>query len=99
MFYESQGSSGAHIITLQAILNLVNNAGLNTDGFYGPRTADAVKAFQARPDVSLPQNGAIDPGVWGHMERLSGLRVVSIVNAEEPLYWNRNAPRIRVNRR
>jgi Domain of unknown function (DUF1906) len=45
------GASGDHVRKIQIALNLVDNAGLDTDGIYGPRTADAVLAYKQKRQI------------------------------------------------
>ena len=63
----------------QAMLNrwLPAGAELAVDGFYGPRTAAAVRACQAR--WGLPSTGVIEEDTWRTMAAGTGLRVVDIL--------------------
>src|SRR5450432_503753 len=45
------GASGDHVRKIQIALNLVDNAGTDTDGIYGPRTADAVLAYKQKRQI------------------------------------------------
>ncbi len=57
---------------------------LRVDGDFGPTTVEAVRAFQRRPDVRLTPDGQVGIATWLAMERLTGLRVLNIVDAEDP---------------
>ncbi len=43
------GSRGDHVKNIQIALNQLSNVFLKIDGFYGPKTAAAVKAFKSAP--------------------------------------------------
>lgn len=63
----SQGSSGEKVRQMQQQLNRIaqNYPAIPTitaDGIYGPRTAEAVKAFQKI--FNLPQTGTVDYPTW-----------------------------------
>ena len=52
-----RGDNGAHVAAVQARLNWWAGTSLTVDGNYGPATEAAVKQWQGRPDVGLPQTG------------------------------------------
>ena len=61
------GSSGAKVRQLQEQLNVIAGAypalpKIQTDGVYGPATAEAVRKFQEIFD--LPQTGTVDYRTW-----------------------------------
>ena len=57
------GSRGDDVIRVQRCLNSVNNAGLNTDGIFGPLTQNAVMNFQR--SRGLNPDGIVGPITWG----------------------------------
>ena len=42
----TQGARGEHVARIQKALNLLDDAGLDLDGIYGPLTASAVLAYK-----------------------------------------------------
>ena len=56
-----EGASGAAVKDLQMLLNQ-NGAALTADGKFGPRTTQAVKAFQA--SAGLTADGVVGPKTW-----------------------------------
>ncbi len=57
-----KGMKNSTVSSLQALLNAKNGAGLDTDGSFGKKTEDAVKAFQKK--VDLPRTGVIEREEW-----------------------------------
>lgn len=57
-----RGATGAHVSTVQALVNLKAGAGLTVDGDYGPRTSDAVTAWQRF--FAIPADGIVGPRTW-----------------------------------
>jgi len=57
------GSRGADVERIQRCLNRVNNAGLTTDGIFGPLTQAAVMNFQR--SRGLNPDGIVGPLTWG----------------------------------
>lgn len=60
-----KGSKGASVVTLQALLNSRNKAGLVRDGVFGPRTEKAVKAFQKKS--KLKATGKLNNATWAKL--------------------------------
>ena len=56
------GSTGGHVRAVQAILNANLNAGLSTDGIYGPKTATAIEQFQSAHHLS--PDGIVGKDTW-----------------------------------
>lgn len=61
------GDTGSNVQVLQLYINFIaefNNfiPSVNADGFYGEKTAQAVRAFQQ--SVGLPQTGIVDETTW-----------------------------------
>lgn len=61
------GSSGSKVLQMQEQLNTIADVyyfipNIAADGIYGPKTAEAVKAFQKQFD--LPQTGVVDFATW-----------------------------------
>src|SRR5690348_3481583 len=54
-----QGARGPHVVKIQQALNLLDAAGLDEDGSYGPLTAAAVSAFKQKRNI-LNVQGKID---------------------------------------
>ena len=57
------GARGDDVARIQRCLNTVNNAGLNTDGIFGPLTEAAVMNFQR--SRGLNPDGIVGPITWG----------------------------------
>ncbi len=57
-----QGSRGASVERLQALLNAADDAGLAEDGIVGPLTENAVRAFQASQRLLV--DGIVGPQTW-----------------------------------
>jgi len=65
------GERGTHVQQIQTCLNRVNNAGLNTDGIFGPITQAAVINFQRGNGLS--PDGIVGPLTWERLRsRCSG---------------------------
>lgn len=62
LYQLKNGSSGNSVKTLQNLLNLFNNAGLETDGSFGPATLEAVKNYQAHKGLTV--DGVVGPATW-----------------------------------
>jgi peptidoglycan hydrolase-like protein with peptidoglycan-binding domain len=61
------GARGDNVRTIQTQLNRISDAytaipKITVDGVYGPRTANAVKAFQQI--FNLPATGVVDRATW-----------------------------------
>ncbi len=83
MFLIVQGHVGPRVVMVQGILRRLG-ADLTIDGDFGPVTAEAVRAFQRRSDVRLSPDGQVGIDTWHAIERLTGLRVFNVVDAEDP---------------
>ena len=59
------GASGDDVRRIQRCLNAVNNAGLTTDGAFGPLTQNAVINFQSMR--GLNPDGVVGPLTWGEL--------------------------------
>lgn len=69
----TEGSSGEKVRQIQQQLNRIGEnypalPRLQTDGIFGPRTAEAVRIFQQI--FSLPQTGAVDFATWYAISRI-----------------------------
>lgn len=62
----SKGDTGSDVIYLQQQLNSDNNAGLATDGDFGPATDNAVRNYQASRRLSV--DGIVGPATWEALE-------------------------------
>jgi len=60
-----EGAKGGEVKALQLLLNGKANAGLATDGSFGPATKAAVVAFQAAS--GLDQDGSVGPLTWSKL--------------------------------
>jgi hypothetical protein len=69
---------------IQGILKRAGAANLQVDGEFGQNTVDAVKAFQGRSDVRLNPDGQVGIDTWKAMERITGYRVINVVDAQDP---------------
>jgi hypothetical protein len=47
----TRGARGPHVAKIQTALNTLDNAGLTTDGAYGPATADAVLNYKTKRNI------------------------------------------------
>ena len=84
MFLIKRSHTGPRVIMLQGILRRLGASELRIDGDFGQATYDAVKAFQSRADVRLTSDGQVGIETWKALERISGYRVINIVDAEDP---------------
>ena len=57
-----QGSKGVYVCVLQDALNTIGAYSVGVDGMFGPRTANAVRAFQQ--DNSLSADGIVGCSTW-----------------------------------
>src|SRR5450432_562851 len=69
------GASGDHVRKIQIALNLVDNAGLDTDGIYGPRTADAVLAYKQKRQI-------INRSYQSQADNIVGVMTMAALDAE-----------------
>ncbi|MCL1843390.1 MAG: peptidoglycan-binding protein [Defluviitaleaceae bacterium] len=66
-FLIRMGARGDYVRQIQSCLNNVNNAGLATDGIFGPLTHAAVVNYQRAN--SLAPDGIVGPITWEHLMR------------------------------
>ena len=57
-----RGCKGAEVLSLQALLNAKNNAGLKLDGDFGPATEKQAIAYMKK--MSLEPDGVVGTGTW-----------------------------------
>ena len=76
------GDRNPKVVLLQILLNRRGSA-LLVDGTYGPKTRDAVAAFQR--GSSPPRSGEVDPGTFNALFAGSRLSIVDVVDAGDPM--------------
>jgi hypothetical protein len=76
------GDRNPRVVLLQILLNRLGND-LKVDGDYGPKTQEAVKAFQRRS--STPVTGSVEPPVFNALFRNSKLTIIDVVDAGDPM--------------
>ena len=59
-------TKGTEVTALQTMLNTVNDAGLEADGFFGVKTEAAVKAYQDKKGLSA--DGIVGEKTWAALE-------------------------------
>jgi len=69
-FLIREGARGDYVRQIQTCLNRVNNAGLNTDGIFGPLTRTAVVNYQSAN--GLTADGIVGPITWNHLQNRCG---------------------------
>ena len=80
----SLGSSGPDVRLVQSLLNRIGyNAGA-VDGIFGPRTYQAVIAFQA--NNALAADGIVGPATWAVLDRLLRGYDIYTVRSGDTLY-------------
>jgi len=79
-FLIRQGARGDYVRQIQSCLNAVNNAGLATDGIFGPLTDAAVRNYQRANGLAV--DGIVGPITWGHLMPRCGGAVPVIRTAE-----------------
>ncbi|MCL2603086.1 MAG: peptidoglycan-binding protein [Defluviitaleaceae bacterium] len=100
------GVRGENVRQVQSCLNTVNNAGLATDGVFGPLTQAAVINYQRAN--GLNPDGIVGPITWDHLMRRCGftpagvtaregvlgesLEVLPELPPSEGIAWNGNPP-------
>lgn len=84
MFLIKRGHVGPRVIMLQGILRRAGATNLQIDGDFGQNTVDAVKAFQGRSDARLNPDGQVGIDTWKAIERITGYRVINVVDAQDP---------------
>ena len=60
-----QGSTGGYVRTMQILLNAYDDAGLETDGIFGPATDRAVRAYQR--SRGLEADGICGERTWAQL--------------------------------
>jgi putative peptidoglycan binding protein len=79
------GERGPRVVLVQILLNRADSAPpLTVDGKFGPKTLDAVTAFQRRPGLGLTASGVVDPATWKRLPRGSNMEVVDVVDVGDP---------------
>ncbi len=69
------GSHGADVTVLQKFLRVYGvYAGGDTEGVFGPKTREAVRAFQAKEFI-VPSNGMVGPKTWVRMLDISNKKI------------------------
>ncbi|PZW50358.1 putative peptidoglycan binding protein [Humitalea rosea] len=76
-----RGDRGPRVVMIQGILR-AQGAHIDIDGAYGPNTAAAVSAFQQRAG-GLLADGTIGLDTWRAIERVTGYRIINVVDAED----------------
>lgn len=85
------GSTGISVNKMQGYLNIFNEKGfitskLKLDGDYGPKTANAVREFQAY--AKLPITGMIDDVTWSRIvNTLRDLKIVTNIPVVSPSFY------------
>lgn len=62
-----KGQKNEQVRTVQALLNLRNNAGLSTDSDFGSKTEAAVKAFQKKTMGDSEADGIVGSKTWNKL--------------------------------
>jgi peptidoglycan hydrolase-like protein with peptidoglycan-binding domain len=71
------GSSGPHVAKIQSALNIVDDAGLDEDGNYGPATAAAVLAYKQKRNI-------INTSYQTQPDNIVGVMTVTALDNELP---------------
>ncbi|MCL2388379.1 MAG: peptidoglycan-binding protein [Defluviitaleaceae bacterium] len=71
------GARGDYVRQIQTCLNSVNNAGLSTDGVFGPLTQAAVMNYQRAN--GLNPDGIVGPITWEHLFRRCAGRAAPVM--------------------
>jgi len=74
-FLIREGARGDYVQQIQTCLNRVNNAGLTTDGVFGPLTRAAVVNYQRAN--GLATDGVVGPITWNHLRGRCGSATVA----------------------
>jgi N-acetylmuramoyl-L-alanine amidase len=80
-FLIRMGARGEYVRQMQACLNRANNAGLATDGVFGPLTQAAVINFQRRS--GLAADGIVGPLTWAALTRECGAAARAFLAASD----------------
>lgn len=76
------GSEGAAVERLQALLNAADDAGLVEDGIFGPLTDSAVRTFQGSRHLVV--DGVVGPQTWTALLSVSGPHPAVVVQQPQP---------------
>jgi hypothetical protein len=76
------GDRNPKVVLLQILLNRRGSA-LRVDGVFGPRTREAVVAFQR--GSSPPRPGSVDPQTFNTLFADSRLSIIDVVDAGDPM--------------
>jgi hypothetical protein len=79
-YFMRVGVRGESVRQVQTCLNSVNNAGLATDGIFGPLTQAAVINYQ-RVNGLVP-DGIVGPITWEHLMRRCGFTPARLITQE-----------------
>lgn len=82
MILLKRGNSTPSVTVLQILLDAVAGSDIKVDGIFGPRTEQAVRAFQRQR--GLNPDGIIGKKTWPPLARLAGVTIADIVDAEDP---------------
>ncbi len=83
LIYLNRGCYDPVVGTVQVLLcQYPPHADLKIDMIFGPKTEEAVKRFQKWHKLGV--DGFVGNETWRCLSRLSGLRIVDVVNAAEP---------------
>lgn len=88
MFLVKRGDHGPRVVMIQGLLRAAGIA-VTIDGSYGERTAAAVRTLQGRAGGGLVADGQVGIATWQAFERLTGYRIVNIVDAGDPAQLQR----------
>jgi peptidoglycan hydrolase-like protein with peptidoglycan-binding domain len=69
------GARGEHVARIQKALNLLEKAGLDQDGIYGPATASAVLTYKRKRNI-------INPGYQTAPDNIVGIKTVTAMDRE-----------------
>src|SRR5262245_52893009 len=83
-----RGDTGPRVVLLQTLLN-AKGASLAIDGIFGPKTDDAVRAFQDA--IPVRQRGQANEDTWPALVRDTGLEVVDAFDVNDPAYYEGSA--------
>jgi peptidoglycan hydrolase-like protein with peptidoglycan-binding domain len=73
------GARGEHVARLQKALNLLDDAGLDLDGIYGPATAAAVLAYKRKRHI-------INPSYQTAPDNIVGIKTIAAMDRELNAY-------------
>jgi peptidoglycan hydrolase-like protein with peptidoglycan-binding domain len=71
----TQGARGEHVARIQKALNLLDDAGLDIDGIYGPATAAAVLAYKRDRRI-------VNPGYQTAPDNIVGIMTIAAMDRE-----------------